>query len=156
MSLEVFISYSALADQIIALRLQTWAALYGLRAFVPPASTRRNGRALLSREVAQRIGESDVILAVVTRAPSPASIAEIEYARGQNKLILPIVGPGVDRQFLAEFPQAFYLDPQNPSQVEAQIVEFLKQRQTEEGNRNLLIALSALAVALLLFSAESG
>ena len=91
----------------------------------------------------------------MSQEPSPAAIAEVEYARGQNKLIIPIVGPYVDRHFLQSFPQAFYIDPSNPGQVETDILNFLQQSNTEKTNRNVFIGLSALAVGLLLLSATS-
>jgi len=94
-------------------------------------------------------------LPVVTQAPSPAAIAEVEYARDQNKLIIPIVGPYVDRHFLQSFPQAFYIEPSNPGQVETDILNFLQQSHTKKSNRNLFIGLSALAVGLLLLSTTS-
>ncbi|SRR6266566_3745304 len=154
MALKVFISYSAQSDQVIALRLQTLVSVYGFEAFAPPAYTRqRDG--LLSHEIQQAITSSDVFLAVVTTAPSHAAIAEVEYARGCNKLIIPIVGPAVDRNFLQAFPHAFVLDPLNPARVEADIVEFLKKSQAEKETRNLLIGLAALTVGLLLLSSES-
>jgi hypothetical protein len=41
--MKTFISYSTALDQIIALRLQTMAAVYGMTIYVPPASTRQAG-----------------------------------------------------------------------------------------------------------------
>jgi hypothetical protein len=155
MAYKVFISYSAGADQVIALRLQTLAAVYGFSGYVPPAQTRQAGHALLREDVRHAINESDLLLAVVTQAPSSTAVAEVEYARGLNSLIIPIVGPYVDRSFLQSFPQAFYIDQSNPGKVEADILAFLQNSNTEKVNRNLLVGLSALAVGLLILSATS-
>ena len=155
MAYKVFISYSAGADQVVALRLQTLASVYGFEAYVPPAQTRHSTATLLREEVRRAIQTADLFLAVVSQAPSPAAIAEVEYARVQNKLIIPIVGPYVDRHFLQSFPQAFYIDPSNPGQVETDILNFLQQSHTKKSNRNLFIGLSALAVGLLLLSTTS-
>jgi hypothetical protein len=144
-----------LGDQVIALRLQTLAAVYGFEAYVPPAQTRQSGAALLLEEVRRALAGSDLFLAVVTQAPAPAAVAEVEYARGQNRLIIPIVGPFVDRNFLQAFPQAFYIDPSAPGKVETDILAFLQKSHTEKTNRNLLVGLSAVAVGLLLLSATS-
>ena len=151
----VFISYSAWADQVLALRLQTLAAVYGFQAYVPPAQTRQTAGALLKNDIQQAISAADLFLAVVTQAPSQAAIAEVEYARGKSKLIIPIVGPYVDRNFLQAFPQAFFIDPANPGKVEEDIVAFLQKSQTDRANRNLLVGLSALVVGLLLLSNSS-
>ena len=148
-------AYSAGADQVIALRLQTLAAVYGFSGYVPPAQTRQVDQALLRADVRQAIDESDLFLAVVTQAPSWAAVNEVEYARGLKRLIIPIVGPYVDRSFLQSFPQAFYIDQSNPGKVEADILAFLQQSHTEKANRNLLVGLSALAVGLLILSATS-
>ena len=155
MAYNVFISYSAWADQVLALRLQTLAGVYGFTAYVPPAQTRQSTVALLRDDVRRAINDADLFLAVVTQAPSTAAVAEVEYARGQNRLIIPIVGPFVDRSFLQSFPQAFYIDPSNPGKVETDILAFLKQSHTDKTNRNLFVGLSALAVGLLLLSATS-
>ncbi len=154
MAYNVFISYSAYADQVLALRLQTLAAVYGFQAYVPPAQTRQSEK-LLRNDVHQQIAAADLFLAVVTQQPSTAAIAEVEHARGLKRLIIPIVGPVVDRQFLQSFPQAFYIDPSNPGKVETEIVNFLQKSHTDKENRNLFLALTAVAVGLLLLSTNS-
>jgi hypothetical protein len=148
---NVFISYSAFEDQVLALRLQTLAAVYGFNAYVPPAQTRQSP-ALLKDDARRAIDDADLFLAVVTQQPSPAAISEVEYARGHGRLIIPIVGPFVDPSFLSAFPQAFYIDPANPAKVETDIVAFLQKSQTDKSNRNLFVGLTALAVGLLLLS----
>ena len=155
MAYKVFISYSVGADQVIALRLQTLASVYGFTAYVPPAPTRQLRETLLSDVVRRNITESDLFLAVVTQKPSSAAIAEVESANGQKKLIIPIVGPFVEHSFLKSFPKSFYIDPSDPGKIENEILAFLQKSQTEKSNRNLLVGLSALAVGLLILSATS-
>ena len=152
---KLFISYSAGADQVIALRLQTLASVYGFTAYVPPLQTRQIGNRLLLEDVRRAINDVDLFLAVVTQAPSTAAVAEVEYARGLSRLIIPIVGPHVDRAFLQSFGQAFYIDPSNPGKVETDILDFLQKSHTEKANRNLFVGLSALVVGLLILSATS-
>ncbi|HUJ22235.1 MAG TPA: hypothetical protein VLX58_11965 [Bryobacteraceae bacterium] len=93
-----------------------------------------------------------MFLAVVTNTPTTATFQEVAFARGLNKLIIPIVAQTVDRNFLQSFPQVFVLDPQNPAAIEQQIVNYLMQSQTAQANRNALVALSVVAIGLLLFS----
>lgn len=79
MSLRVFISYGAHDDQVIALRLQTLASVYGFQAFVPPATT-RVGSGRLAPSVEQEISRADVVFAVVNNIPSKATLAELNHA----------------------------------------------------------------------------
>ena len=51
--MKAFISYSTTLDQIIALRLQTMAAVYGITSYVPPATTRQFDSPRLNTEVLQ-------------------------------------------------------------------------------------------------------
>jgi len=150
--MNVFISYSAAVDQILALRLQTLASTYGLTVYVPPAHTRQNTTSVLGSDVQNAIRTCDMFLAVVTNTPTTATFQEVAFARGLNKLIIPIVAQTVDRNFLQSFPQVFVLDPQNPAAIEQQIVNYLMQSQTAQANRNALVALSVVAIGLLLFS----
>src|SRR5437016_14154898 len=99
MSLRVFISYSGTDDQVIAFRLQTLTSVYGFQAFVPPATT-RIGSGRLSASVQQELNAADVVLAVVNSAPSVATVAELNHALSQRKLVIPIVGQWVDKTFL--------------------------------------------------------
>ena len=154
MSLRVFISYSAYDDQIIALRLQTLASVYGFSAYVPPATTRERaaGASRLSPLVERELNSADVIFAVVNHIPSEATIAELNHALARPNLVIPIVGRWVDRRFLQSFPKHFILDPLNPSAVERDIVAFLQKRKTDKETKQAVIGLAALVVGLLLLS----
>ena len=63
MAYNVFISYSAGADQVVALRLQTLASVYGFEAYVPPAQTRHSTATLLRQEVRRAIQTADLFFA---------------------------------------------------------------------------------------------
>ncbi len=146
--MKVFISYSTAVDQIIALRIQTMAAVYGIESYVPPATTRYLMNGQLPPGVQRALKESEVVLAVITHAPAPSAIEEMRESRG--KVLIPIVSPGVPAQAYAQFPEVFVVDPSNPSDVERRIVDYLSKKQSSEATRNALVALSALAVAVLL------
>jgi len=62
--MKAFISYSTALDQILALRLQTMAAVYGMTVYVPPATTRNAAApAALIPEVQKQLDECDVVSA---------------------------------------------------------------------------------------------
>ena len=150
--MKVFISYSTALDQVVALRLQTMAAVYGIASYVPAATTRNLSNASLSPEVAQNLNDSDVVLAVITHAPVPSAITEMNLAVERRKLLIPIIGPYVDPGPYRNFKPYFVVDPANPSGVEQQIGQFLSQQKQAENTKTALLALATLTVALVLFS----
>jgi hypothetical protein len=116
--MKTFISYSTALDQIIALRLQTMAAVYGMTIYVPPASTRQaGGTGLLIPEVQEHLRQSDVVLAVITHRPTPSAVSEMNSAVTLRKLLIPIVGPGVPPEYHSNFEPYFSIDPHDPSQA---------------------------------------
>ena len=64
-------------------------------------------------------------------------------------------GSAVSPQFYQQFRPHFVLDPVDPSRAEQQIVAFLTQKQHTQQTNTALLALTTLAVALLLFSSDS-
>jgi hypothetical protein len=154
--MKTFISYSTALDQIIALRLQTMAAVYGMTIYVPPASTRQaGGTGLLIPEVQEHLRQSDVVLAVITHRPTPSAVSEMNSAVTLRKLLIPIVGPGVPPAYYSNFEPYFLVDPNDPSQAEQQIVQFLSGKQQAEAARTAVLALTTLAIALLLLGSKS-
>jgi hypothetical protein len=149
--MKVFISYSTALDQIIALRLQTMAAVYGITSYVPSALTRQPDVLPLSREVQDNLRRADLVLAVITHAPVPSAELEMNLAMQFRKLLIPIVGPGVPREIYTQFQPVFVVDPASPSNAETQIVHFLTQKQQSEANQTAIMAIATMAVALLLF-----
>jgi hypothetical protein len=151
--MKAFISYSTTLDQIIALRLQTMAAVYGIESYVPPATTRQTDLPYLSNEVKQRLQESDVVLAIVSHAPSASAVSEMNWSVAERKLLIPIVGPGVSPEYYSHFQPFFIVDPADPSQAESQIVRYLAQRHQAQTTNGALVALATLSVALLVLGA---
>jgi hypothetical protein len=149
---NAFISYSTQLDQIIALRLQTMAAVYGIRSYVPPADTRQVTFGELRHDVLTQLQQSDVVLAIITHAPTGSAIQEMDWALKQG-VLLPIIGVGVPPQFYSHFPQYFLVDPSDPSNAERGIVNFLAQKQRDEASRKALLALATLGVSLLVLGA---
>jgi hypothetical protein len=151
--MKVFISYSTALDQIIALRLQTMAAVYGMASYVPPATTRQLNTSQLTPEVIRNLQDSDVVLAVITHNPVPSAIGEMNWALQATKLLIPIIGVGVAPEYYEQFRPYFIVNPEDPSTTEQEIVRFLAQKQQTESTKTGLLALATLTVALLLFGA---
>jgi hypothetical protein len=149
--MKVFISYSTALDQIIALRLQTMAGVYGMTSYVPAASTRNLHTPQLLPEVQKNLQDSDVVLAVITQGPAPSALNEMNWAVTTRKLLIPIISPGVPPEYYSQFQPYFIVNPTDPSQTEQQIVQFLAQKQQAKTAQNALVALATLTVALLLF-----
>ena len=153
--MQVFVSYSMADDQLVALRLQTLAAVYGLTVYVPPATTRQTIEPGLSREVEDRLRESDVILAVMMHAPAQSAVSEMNWALAEGKLLIPIVSPSVALEYYAHFRPHFVLDLADPSKTESSIIKFLAEKQQANHSTAALVALTTLALGLILFSSNS-
>lgn len=152
--MKAFISYSTALDQIIALRLQTMAAVYGMTVYVPPATTRHAATSELIPEVQKQLDNADVVLAVITQAPTLSALSEMNWALARGRLLIPIVSAGVPAQYYAQFPH-FVVNPTDPSQTAGQIVRFLAEKhQADKAKTTMLLALATLAVSLLLFGSE--
>ena len=153
--MQVFVSYSVAIDQLVALRLQTLAAVYGLTVYVPPANTRQTIGAGLSKEVENKLRESDVILAVIMHEPAESAVSEMNWALANGKLLIPIVSPSVAPDYYARFKPNFVLDLNDPSKTESLIVNFLAEKQQANHSTAALVALTTLALGLILFSSNS-
>lgn len=152
--MQVFVSYSSADDQVTALRLQTLAAAHGLQVYVPPAHTRL--RQSGGNAWDQVLRQSDLVLAVITGSLAPGAQRELELAAGLKKKVLPIVTveSALSSPVVQRFPQAFYLDPMNPAAIENDIIGYLNQLNWEKQQTKALIALSVLAIGLLLLPKE--
>jgi len=153
--MKTFVSYSTALDQILALRLQTMASVYGMTVYVPPATTRHSPTGLLIPEVQEQLGQSDVVLAVITQMPTPGAVNEMNEAVRLKKLLIPIVSPGVPSEYYINFQHVVLVDPADPSRAEREIVGILAGKQQEKASKTALLALATLAVALLLFGTYS-
>jgi hypothetical protein len=151
--MKAFISYSTALDQIIALRLQTMAAVYGITSYVPSATTRQVDSPYLSEEVLRYLQESDVVLAIITHNPAASAVMEMNWSVAQGKLLIPIVSSGVPPEYYSKFQPFFVVNPADPSQAERQIVQYLAQKQQAQKTNNALVALATLSVALLVLGA---
>jgi len=157
--MRVFVSYSSALDQILALRLQTMAAVYGMTVYVPPAHTRYATSSELLQEVQRQLTEAEVVLAVITNVPVESALVEMNYALRSGKLLIPIVSWTIPRDSYDRFPNHFVVDPNDPSQVEGEIVRFLAEKEQEKKTSGAggvaILALATLAIALVLFGSES-
>ena len=101
------------------------------------------------------IDRSDCVLAILNTAASPSVQQELRYALERRKVVIPIVRSDlVDQSLLAQFPRVFTFSPwDNPGKVENDIVEFLKQQQLTKEKQQVIGALAALGLGLLVLFA---
>lgn len=161
MSFKVFLSYSVDADeQPIVWRLQTLAATHGIEVFVPQRQGFRlpSTRApLLSESVRSAIDRSDCVLAIITARTGAAVQKELNYALGKRKIIIPLVQDSIkESAFLEKFPRVFRFSPlQPPGKIETEVVGFLKQQKASKEAQQVLGAVIAIGLSMLLLSAAS-
>ncbi len=113
--------------------------------------------AILPGEIRNAIDRSDCVLAIITSRTSGAVEKELSYAQGRNKLIIPIVQSTIaDSAFFKNFPQTFKFSPLDPpGKIETEVVDFLKKQQISKANLQIVGALVAIGLGLLLLSAPA-
>ena len=158
MAFKVFISYSSNADeQGVVWRLQTLAAAQGIHAYVP---ARGGGRPLtsgsswtLTAATRKEIESSDIILAIITSRADRAVEAELSYAMGRKKVIIPIVYEGIRIPSLFDSCQVFWFSPSHsPGNLESQIIAYLKEQKLSKERLQAAGAIIAVGLGLLLLS----
>jgi hypothetical protein len=159
MPFKVFISYSSNADeQGVVWRLQTLAAAQGIQAYVPK---RAGGRLpsstpswTLTAAVRKEIEVSDIVLAIITSRTDRAVEAELSYALGLKKVIIPIVYEGIQLPPLFDNCRVFWFSPfDSPGNLEMQIVAYLKEQKLGKERLQAAGAIIAVGLGLLLLSA---
>jgi nucleoside 2-deoxyribosyltransferase len=159
MAFKVFISYSSNADeQGVVWRLQTLAAAQGIQAYVPRRGSARMPSGAtswtLTAAVRKEIDDSDIVLAIITSRTDRALEAELSYAMGLKKVIIPIVYEGIRLPPLFDSCQVFWFSPSHsPGNLEAQITAYLKEQKLGKERLQAAAAIIAVAVGLLLLSA---
>jgi hypothetical protein len=134
MALRVFVSYSHRDDQVLALRLQTLASTRpSLQVYVPPASTRGRVPSQPGSD-SQELHQANLVLAIISRAVPLTMRQELDFAYQ-----LGTTGcPDCFRPCRGQRPPAgqpvFHIDPQNPSQSEHAIVEYLSKARLGKTN----------------------
>lgn len=156
MAFRVFLSHSLEpAEQALAWRLQTLAAAHGIEVYVPQRGVALSSSALLA--LYNAINHSDCVLAIITAKADSNVQKELKYAQAIGKLAIPIVHSDfANHPLLAQFPRVFIFSPwDNPGKMEAEVLEYLKQQHLSKNNRQVVGALVALGVGLLLLSSLS-
>jgi hypothetical protein len=152
-AVKTFVSYSTAQDHVIALRLQTLAAVSGMTVYVPPATTRQTWTGVLLPEVQKQLQESDIVLAVITQNPTQSTVNEMNTAVKLRRTLIPIVGENVPLEYYANFNPHFVVNTKDPSKTEAAIVQFLRtKKQQEAATAGIVLGTLALALLLLLGS----
>ena len=79
--------------------------------------------------------------------------AEMNAAVQDNRLLIPIVNENIPPQLYGNLP-SFVVNPFDPSETERKIVAFLNDKKQKDAAKLALLALSTLAVALLIFGSK--
>ena len=152
--MKVFISYGSIADQVTALRLQALAAVNGLTVYVPPAYTRQVLSVVLETETGQKLNEAEVILGIVGGAGwTEACTKELNAGIALKKNIIVMSDPALTPLLQPHFgSNMVVIDPANPDQAEIGMVGYLKTVNAEQNAKKALLALTTLALGLLIFA----
>ena len=151
--MKVFISYGDTADQGTALRLQALAAVNGLTAYVPPASTRTKFPATLDPASAQQVAEANLVLGVIGAGLTEACRQELNSGVTLRKNTIVMAYPEFARQLRPYFgPNLVEIDPANPDAAEAGIVQYMKTVDAQQSAKTALLALGTLALGLLILA----
>jgi hypothetical protein len=153
--MKVFISYGNTTDQVTALRLQALAAVNGLTVYVPPAHTRLDTPSTIDSETRQMLKDTDVILGVIGAAGLvEACREEIDTGIALHKTTLVLCDPLLEPHLRPSFgANLVVLNPADPAQAETRIVQHLKTIHAKQKEQRVLVALSTLAIGLLIFAA---
>jgi hypothetical protein len=151
--MKVFISYGDAADQVTALRLQALGAVNGLTVYVPPAYTRQGFPTLLDPEASQKLTEADVVLGIVGAGLAEACRQELNAGMILRKHMIVMSYPPFASQLQPYFgPSLVVIDPANPGAAEDGILQHLKTMDAQQNAKGALLALSTLALGLLILT----
>jgi hypothetical protein len=154
-NMKIFISYGSAYDQVTALRLQALAAVNGLTVYVPPSHTRLIAPSTIDPDSYQRLKDTDVILGVIGATGfTEACREEINKGIALKKATIVLCDPTLEPHLRPNFgANLVVLDPANPAQAETLIVQHLKTINAKQNEQKVLVALSTLAIGLLIFAA---
>jgi hypothetical protein len=152
--MKVFISYGSAVDQVTALRLQALAAVNGLTVYVPPAHTRLVAPSTIDLEARQKLTDTDVILGVIGAAGfTEACRQEINTGIALQKNTIVLCDPAFEPHLRPHFgANLVVLNPADPAQAETSMVQHLKTIHAKRKEEKALLALSTLAIGLLIFA----
>ncbi|MGH9721990.1 MAG: hypothetical protein ACRD8O_17420 [Bryobacteraceae bacterium] len=150
--MKVYIAYGTAADQVTGLRLQALAAVNGLTVFVPPAHTRQ--ATSLPEQDEDMLRDSDVFLGVVGVGLSEAC-RQLNLSQQLGKATLVFADPTLAAQVRQYFQgNLIAIDPADPAQAEVAMVRNLKSMGLDQESGKALLALSTLAIGLMLFASQ--
>lgn len=154
MSFRVFISHST-ADMALVYELQHWLQANGIEAYV--AQIYAQPGIPLSQKVSDAILASDCVLVLWTKdgARSAWVNQEIGIAKGQGRLVIPIVERSVDLQGGLLGLEYVPYDPSNPEETIRRAVEVLHRMKIDKGARQSATATVLLVLGLLAVAAAS-
>lgn len=148
---RVFLSYNTTRDEMVVVwRLQTLAAASGLHLEVLNSEQRSDWTV-----VAQKIDESDSVIAFLTKQATKQVENELRYALSRGKPVIPIVERGVSTKLISVLLQqsgipVFVLDPDKPGMMESMLADYLRTKKLNKEKRNAILALAGTIAGLFL------
>ena len=148
---RVFLSYNTTRDEMVVVwRLQTLAAASGLHLEVLNSEQRSDWTV-----VAQKIDESDSVIAFLTKQATKQVENELRYALSRGKPVIPIVERGVSTKLIGVLLQqsgipVFVLDPDKPGMMESMLADYLRTKKLNKEKRNAILALAGTIAGLFL------
>jgi hypothetical protein len=110
-------------------------------------------RSFSIRSLDKKLNEADVILGVVGAGLSEACRQELNTSRTIQKPTIVMADPLIAPQLQPYFgPNLIVVDPANPDRAELGIVQHLRTIDGQQNAKKALIALSTLALGLLIFA----
>jgi hypothetical protein len=153
---KLFISYGFGHDQVTALRLQALGAVNGLTIYVPPAFTRQGVQPLLDPDVAQKLGDAQVVLGVIGAGLSESCRHELNMGLALKKTMIVMTNPSFASDLQPTFgANLVVIDPFNPQASETAIVDRLKSMNAQQNATKALLALGTLTLGLLILASAT-
>ena len=133
MAYKVFISYSS-PDKMIAGQILSVSQNTDIRVYLYQ-NDQQFGKDI-TQKVKKEIMSSDCIIALLSASSQQSSFVnqEIGFAEGQDKLIIPVICPGFNKDNLAMLTgkEPVYYDYSNPTQALEQIKMYLNKKKNEK------------------------
>jgi len=125
----------------------------GLTVYVPPAHTRQGFPTRLYPEAGQRLNDAEVVLGIVGAGLAEACRQELDTGMTLRKNMIVMTYPMFAAQLQPYFgPNLVVIDSTDPGAAEVGIVQHLKTMDAQQNAKGALLALSTLALGLLILT----
>lgn len=154
---RVFLSHSSLDQEEISQVSNQLRAL-GLEAYVAEHDVRAGERVV--EKILRQISKSDVLVVLLTHDGFNSTYVQQEIGAAQmaGKLVVPLVGAGIDISRLAMLQGIDFIEflPEEPEQAREKLLERLAELAQDKEQQAAMLLLAALVVAFLILSSQKG